>query len=406
MNDWRFGGSWTQAELQSALQKVLWLRPNFEARRIDEMTPDCGWNHVRSEAVIACEPPGPPLALGPFHRAKQALAGFDFSDPRIVTPHFEPGSPLKGRRVLLELKGARFHYLCPAHVAEVHDSDGMFELCLETLEGHIEAGREWLRVTKDRVSGEIRFQIRAAWRAGDFPNAWSWFGFQLLGRRYQRAWHHLAHERLRQIAAGEGALPSSPVHFNALRARALLAPGMGGQQEALRTDRLLLGMGLAALCGVRTFIPHAVRALADAGNLRGLPGSRRVSWAATSMAVGELIIDKLPTMPDRISPPLLVGRVASGALAADLMTHRRGTHRVAAAALGAAAAVVTAFASFRVRRAVQRVAPGPLSGLVEDAGVIAAAAALIYRARSKRRARATFGADAAASPVNASTASA
>ena len=54
------------------------------------------------------------------------------------------------------------------------------------------------------------FTIDAIWKQGDSPNFWSRWGFAILGRRYQRAWHLRAHARMAMLISGEGAdaLPS------------------------------------------------------------------------------------------------------------------------------------------------------------------------------------------------------
>ena len=67
------------------------------------------------------------------------------------------------------------------------------------IEGHIEAGSEWFRLTKKHESGEVWFRISASWHEGEFPNWWSHLGFRILGARYQLAWHRLAYLRLREL---------------------------------------------------------------------------------------------------------------------------------------------------------------------------------------------------------------
>jgi hypothetical protein len=72
---------------------------------------------------------------------------------------------------------------------------------IDTLRPHLESGSEWFLLEKDDETGEVRFRIEAAWRLGEFPNLWTWAGFLLFARYYQRAWHRLAHLRMAQIAA-------------------------------------------------------------------------------------------------------------------------------------------------------------------------------------------------------------
>jgi hypothetical protein len=56
-------------------------------------------------------------------------------------------------------------------------------------------------VRKDHRTGEVQFRIEAVWREAALPGALGHLGFHLLARRYLRAWHRLAHLRLRARAA-------------------------------------------------------------------------------------------------------------------------------------------------------------------------------------------------------------
>jgi hypothetical protein len=130
-----------------------------------------------------------------------------------VVGHFDAESRLLGRRMLLELKAVKIlRYVSGVVVGAVRfeeqDGSSTFGFRYDTLEGHIEIGSEWFLLTKDQMTGEIRFRIEAAWRPGQFPNWWSRLGFHLLGRRYQRRWHHEAHWRLFRMA--HGGMPASP----------------------------------------------------------------------------------------------------------------------------------------------------------------------------------------------------
>src|SRR5690606_7343496 len=126
---------------------------SFRADR-STMTPELGWNLYRSEALIAREPPGPPLDEGAFRLAEIAVANYHFSDPDVVVGHFDAESRLLGRRMLLELKAALvLRYLVGVVVGAVRfeEQDGRhtFGYRYDTLEGHIESGSEWFLLTKD-----------------------------------------------------------------------------------------------------------------------------------------------------------------------------------------------------------------------------------------------------------------
>lgn len=214
MAELRLLRSWTSAEIHERLQRLEGAPRNFRAEQ-NEMTPDRGWNRYSSEAVIAKEPPGPPLADGPYRRAEVGVANYQFSDPRIVIGHFDPESRLLGRRMLLEMRALRvFRYLGGVAVGAVRfeEQDGkhIFGFRYDTLEGHLERGSEWFLLTKDAETGEIRFRIEAGWLPGQFPNWYSRLGFRILGPHYQRKWHHQAHRRLFNIAHG-AADASAPI---------------------------------------------------------------------------------------------------------------------------------------------------------------------------------------------------
>jgi uncharacterized protein (UPF0548 family) len=202
MVEWRFGRGWSDAELAERLSRARHSARNFSAT-LAEMTPEQGWTRHFSEATVAREPAGPPLPDGAFARAWPLLERYAFSDPRIVQGHFDPSTPLQGRVMLVEARVLGLRYLGPVTVAAVrnvtlpHRSERGFRY--DTLDGHFERGSEWFIVAKDHASGDITFRIHAGWQRGQLPNWWSRLGFRLLSLRYQRAWHRLAHLRLRAL---------------------------------------------------------------------------------------------------------------------------------------------------------------------------------------------------------------
>jgi hypothetical protein len=196
---WRIGRGWTREELALRLRLVPCLPRNF---REDPATlrANSMWREHCSEGDVALEPPGPPQPGGAFERLIPLVERYTFSDPRIVAGHFDPDTPLLGRPMLLELKALGLHFLCPTRVGDVRDErdaqQSLFGFRYETLEGHIECGAEWFLLRKDHATGRVSFQIRAHFHDGQFPNAWSRYGFRLLAPYYQRQWHALARQRL------------------------------------------------------------------------------------------------------------------------------------------------------------------------------------------------------------------
>jgi len=115
---------------------------------------------------------------------------------------------------------------------------------------------------------------------------------------------------------------------------------------------------LAAASGARTWA--GVAAL-----------SRRTP--ARLFAAGELVYDKVPTVPSRITPPLLLGRIAAGALVGAGVGSRARRNRAGSAILGGLVAFASAHVTYRMRRALGRRLPPMAAALVEDAIVVGTA---------------------------------
>jgi uncharacterized membrane protein len=116
---------------------------------------------------------------------------------------------------------------------------------------------------------------------------------------------------------------------------------------------------LGGICGLRTMMGPAL--------LGGLapPG---VKLALRLMAAGELIVDKLPTTPNRIAPGPLVGRAVSGAAVGYVVCRQAKITPWLGALLGGMAAVAGAYGGYYGRKAlVERLhLPDPLVAVLED----------------------------------------
>jgi uncharacterized membrane protein len=129
---------------------------------------------------------------------------------------------------------------------------------------------------------------------------------------------------------------------------------------------------LAAASGARTMT--GVAAIA--------PGS-----ATKLLAVGELIADKLPNIPNRVDPALLLGRIAAGTLVGAMVGNRTGRNRGTSAIIGGLIAFASAHATYRLRRALSERLPPVTAALVEDTVVLGAAVAGGAMLRSARLSR-------------------
>src|SRR5690606_36674763 len=204
-----------EAELEERLERLQHLGPNF-SETWDDMVPERVWNHYRSEAVVAREPPGASLPDGAFQRARIAIENYEYSDPSIVEVHFDPRDQLEGRHALIEVKVLGLHYLCGVMVAEVREeapADGgtVFGFRYDTVGDHIEQGSECFLLREEHATGEIRFRVDAWWRPGRFPNWWTRVRFLLLSQLYHRLSHHNAQSRVAFLARqGALAVPIPP----------------------------------------------------------------------------------------------------------------------------------------------------------------------------------------------------
>jgi uncharacterized membrane protein len=147
-------------------------------------------------------------------------------------------------------------------------------------------------------------------------------------------------------------------------------------------------VALGAVAGARSMLPLVVvsRALPSRGvslppplsRLLGTPAAKNIVALA---ALLELIGDKLPGIPARISPLPLAGRALSGAAAGFVIARGTGRKPAVLAALGAACAVAGALATYWLRKtATERLSSSSArTGLLEDAAVLAGAGAILRR---------------------------
>jgi uncharacterized membrane protein len=98
-------------------------------------------------------------------------------------------------------------------------------------------------------------------------------------------------------------------------------------------------------------------------------------------AIGEMIVDKLPTTPDRIAPGPLAGRVVLGSASGAQAARLEGTSSVRGALLGAVGAAAGAYAGYHARRWLVRRAglPDVAVALCEDVVAILLARGALTR---------------------------
>jgi len=146
-------------------------------------------------------------------------------------------------------------------------------------------------------------------------------------------------------------------------------------------------LGIGALAGMRSsaapviasqILSHHQNKRLDRSPLKFMQ-SKRVSKTLMALAISEVIVDKLPSTPNRIKVAGLIGRGLSGALAGASIYKAIGGSAALGAALGGTTAIAAAFGSFYLRRNTVKKTRifDPIIGAIEDALVIGAGAALI-----------------------------
>lgn len=146
------------------------------------------------------------------------------------------------------------------------------------------------------------------------------------------------------------------------------------------TPALLPSALIGAVASARSMTPMATLATARLAG-RNTPGRLVLldhplfRFGALAMGVGELFGDKMKTAPDRTVFLGLLARVASAGIAGAALAPR-GRER-AGAAVAVATAVPLAYLTLSARkRAMARIGQTP-SGLIEDALIVAAGAAIV-----------------------------
>jgi uncharacterized membrane protein len=145
----------------------------------------------------------------------------------------------------------------------------------------------------------------------------------------------------------------------------------------------LRAAALGAATGGRSMTPlAAISRAAAAGKLqiRHSPltflAQPAVAGILKLMAAGELLVDKLPSLPPRTNPPSLAWRTALGGVCGTIMalTDERPTvpSTLWAASIGAGAAAASSFILMRIRLSINQMGvPDPVVAMAEDVLVIA-----------------------------------
>jgi uncharacterized membrane protein len=151
----------------------------------------------------------------------------------------------------------------------------------------------------------------------------------------------------------------------------------------LNTNLKALAIGIIA--GMRSLSAPALTSsyLSQNDNLAGSRLKVLASPAASKvlkiLAAGEMLADKLPVIPSRVSAGPLIARIASGAISGAAVSAADKKQAGTGAVLGGVAAVAGAYGFYHLRRRIgeEVSVPDAVLGVVEDAIVISGGAAVL-----------------------------
>jgi uncharacterized protein (UPF0548 family) len=192
---------------QRALDELQDRPLNFEPAERVTWTADVGWRIDDYCQPLPGEPPGQPRPGGPWARARKLLRDYEFADPRIVRAIYDPGSPLEGRNMLLDVHFWGLTFRLGVRVSGVTDEVrrvGTREVRVwgwtySTLQGHLETGQMDYEVWKWLDTGAVEFRIHVVSRASRIGNPIIQLGLRLFGRREQVRFAKRACERVASL---------------------------------------------------------------------------------------------------------------------------------------------------------------------------------------------------------------
>ena len=148
----------------------------------------------------------------------------------------------------------------------------------------------------------------------------------------------------------------------------------------------VLALGIGIVAGLRSLTAPAVVAWAAHFNWLNLHGSPLAFIGSTAslaifslLAVGELIADKLPTIPKRTAPVPLIARIITGGLCGACLCASAGQSLIIGAFLAGIGAVVGAFLGYGIRRRLDLRINDPVVAVCEDVVAVGLALFVVCR---------------------------
>ena len=190
-------------------ERLARLEVNFTPMSWEQADEDPSWRADRRRVDLPSEPPGPPLAGGPFAVARALLWTYEVADPALVRAVYDAAAPLDGRDMLLVGRFAGLRFPMGVRVGGVVDGPGVedgaavhrFAWHYRTLQGHLERGQMDYEVVKELASGRVSFRMAAYSQRGEITNPVVRAGFAVFGRPTQLRFYARALERMRRLTA-------------------------------------------------------------------------------------------------------------------------------------------------------------------------------------------------------------
>ena len=181
---------------------------NYDPAKLDLTDPPPGWHVDDRRQVLVGEAPGEPVTDGSFAVARRLISGYKFADPSLVRAFYDPGLPLAGRRMLLELRTLKLlRIYVGVRVGDVYEEerqmDGrplhVFGWYYRTLRGHVEKGQMNWEVQKWLDTGEVAFHVRSVSRPAKDRNLIIRLGFRLLRGHERTLFLNSTSRRMREF---------------------------------------------------------------------------------------------------------------------------------------------------------------------------------------------------------------
>jgi uncharacterized protein (UPF0548 family) len=179
---------------------------NFDLADRAQFSPTRGGRIDDLCQALPAEPPGMPIKGGSWEIARRLMKSYAFADPSIVRAFYDPGTPLQGRNMLLELRALGLvHVFVGVRVGEVYEETRavgsrqarVWGWNYRTLEGHIERGQMDWEVWKWLDSGEVEFRAHAVSRPAHITNPLVRAGFRLFGQHERKTFLESTERRMR-----------------------------------------------------------------------------------------------------------------------------------------------------------------------------------------------------------------